>query len=79
MDSLKANVSFTSSMFDTRGLVKLGILSGEYLALYSWCSILSAKLSVSIRMDLVSDMTTDANIAMRPNTLGMTFTFLYLS
>ena len=31
MDSLKVKVEFPSSMFETRGLVKLGIFSGDEL------------------------------------------------
>ena len=61
--SLKVNVSFTAYMLETRGLVKLGILSGEYLALSSWWSILTVKLAVSRRMELVTDMDTDTKRA----------------
>ena len=78
MSYLKVKVSFTSSTFDTRGLVKLGKISGYDLALSSWWSSLAAKLTVSVRMDLVEDMNTDKNSLMIPNTLGMPFTLLYL-
>ena len=58
MDSLKVKVSFTSSMFYARGLVKLGRLSGEDLDFYSLWISLAAKLVVDGRMDLLSDMST---------------------
>ena len=46
-------------MLDARGLVKLGKLSTEDLALSSWWLILAAKLAVYGRMNLVADMATD--------------------
>ena len=63
-------------MFDIIGLVQLERLSGEYLDLSSWWSRFSAKISVSGRIYLLEDMTTDANRATRPKTLGITFIFL---
>ena len=46
-------------MFDTRGLVKLGRLYGEELDIYSWWSILAAKLSGYGIIYLVEDVATD--------------------
>ena len=40
---------------------------------------LAAKLTVSGRMDLVADMATGAKRQMRPDTLGVPFSFLSLS
>ena len=79
MASLKAKVSFPASILEARGLVKLGRLSGEDLDLYSWWSSLAAKLAVSGRMDLVTDMDTDAKREMIQNTFGMPFNLFYLS
>ena len=73
MASLKVNVYFYESMLEARGLVKLGIFSGEELAFSSWWIILDAKLVVYVRMDLVSDMDTDLKRDMRQNTFGMPF------
>ena len=53
MDYLNVGVLFPSYMCDTRGLLKLGRFSGEYLALSSLWKRLSARLVVSGRMDLV--------------------------
>ena len=72
-------MSFTHSMFEAMGLVKLGILSGEDWTLSSLWSILASKLAVSGRLDSVSEISTDANVAMRPDSLGMPFIFLYIS
>ena len=66
-------VSLPVYILESRGLVKLGILSGEYLDLSSWWITLAAKLSASGRMYLVVDMATYANMEMRPNTFGMPF------
>ena len=63
-------------MMESRGLVKLGILSGEDLDIYSWWSSLDEKLAVSERMNLVVDMATYAKKSMRTNILGIPFTFL---
>ena len=60
MAYFNVKVSFTSSVFDTRGLVKLGVSYGEDLVLSSWWSSLASKISVSGRMDLVVYMATDA-------------------
>ena len=38
---------------------------------------MSTQISVSVRIDLVEDMSTDANRATRPKTLGIPFIFLY--
>ena len=73
------NVQFTSCIFDTRGLVKLGFFPGEDMDLYPWWSILDAKLSVYGIMDLVKDMSKDVKREMRPNTLGMPYPFLSIS
>ena len=58
-------------MLETRGLFKLGRLSGEDLALSSWWSSLAAKFAISGRMDLVEVMATDAKRAMIPKFFGM--------
>ena len=58
---------------ETRELMKLGRFYEDNLALSSWFIILAAKLAVSGRMDLVSDMATYAKMAMRTNTSGMNF------
>ena len=79
VDSLKVKVSFPSSMFDTMGVLQLGIFSGDDLALSSWWSRLYEKLAVSGRLGLVLDKATDAKREMRPNTLGVSFPFLSLS
>ena len=63
-------------MFETRGLAKLGRLSGEDLDLSSWWRSLAAKFSVSGRINLVTDMSTDAKREMRLNTFGMLFKLL---
>ena len=73
MFSLKLKVSFTTSMLEARGLVKLGIFSLEGLALSSWWSSLAAKIAVSVIMYLVADMNTDAKKVMIPNTFDMPF------
>ena len=57
------------------GLLKLGRLYGEYLALFSCWSNLAAKLAVSGRMDLVTVMSTDAKRAVSPNIFGMPILF----
>ena len=79
VDSLKVKFLFPCSIFETRGFVKLGVFSGEKLALTSCWSILAAKPAVFGRMDLVVYMDTDAKSTMRPNTLGMQSTLLSLS
>ena len=40
---------------------------------------MAEKLAISEIIDLVADMDTDAKREMRPKTLGVQFTFLYLS
>ena len=65
--SSKVKVSFLASILDARGLVKLGRFPGEELNLSSWWISLATKISVYGRMDLVSNMATDAKRAMRPN------------
>ena len=77
MSFLTLKVLFSFSMFETRGLVKLVRLSGEYLALSSWWSKLTEKLTVSGRMYLLSDMATGAKREIRPKTLGVPSLFLY--
>ena len=57
-------------MLEDRGLVKLGRLSGEDLALSSWCK------SVYRRIDLVADISTYAKRAMRPNNFCTPFHLL---
>ena len=57
-------------------LVKLGRFSGEDLDFSFWCRSLDAKLAVSRRMDLVSDMATDNKSSMRENILGVPFFLL---
>ena len=76
---MKVEVLFYYSIFETRGLVNLERLYGEDLALSSWWSSLAEKLDVSRRMDLVEYMATYAKREMSSNTLGMPFTYLYLS
>ena len=66
-------------MLEAKGLVKLGILYGEELDVYSWWCSLAAKLAVSVRMDLVADKATDKKGATSSNTLGMKFPLLSLS
>ena len=66
-------------MLDTRGLVKLGRMSVENLDISSQWIRLDAKVYVSVIMDLVAYMDTDAKWEMRPNALGMPFTFLSIS
>ena len=63
-------------MLYARGLVKFGRLSGEDLDLYSLWSSLAAKIAVSGRINLVTDMSTDAKREMRLNTFGMLFKLL---
>ena len=58
---MKVKVSFHSYMFETRGLVKLGRLSGEDLYLYTWWTRLATKLGVYGIMNVVKNMSTDAN------------------
>ena len=76
--SFKFKVSFPYSMFDTRGLVKLGMLSGEDLGFSSWCGSLDEKFDVYGRMDLVAYISTDAKKKMRPKTLGVPSLFFFL-
>ena len=66
-------------MLETRGLLKLGRLSGEDLDISSWWIILSVKRAVYGIIDLVSDTATYARMVMSPNTFGIPFTFLYFS
>ena len=73
---MEVKVSLPVYILEARGLVKLGIFSGEDLALYSWCIRLAARIAVSGRMYLVADMTTYANREFRPNIFGIPFTFL---
>ena len=71
MDSLKVKLTFPSSVFDTRFILKLVIFSGDDLSLSSWWRILALKLSVSGIMGLVSYMATDAKRAMSQNIFGL--------
>ena len=71
MASLKVKVSFTSSMFNNRRLVKLGRFYGDDLNFSSWWSSFAAKLTVYGIMDLVEDMDTDAKREISPTTLGV--------
>ena len=70
MDSLKVKVSFPAYISGFRGLVKLGKLSGEELALSSWWIKLAEKIVFSVITYLVVDMDADAKRSMRPKTLG---------
>ena len=79
MDSLKVKVSFTSSMLELRGFMKLGRFSGEDLDIYSWWNILAAKFTVSVIMDLMADMATNVKRTMRQNAFVMPFSLLYFS
>ena len=79
MASLMVKVSFTDYMLEARIFVKLGRLYGEDLDLSSWWRILVTKLAVSGIIDLVTDMATDAEISMRPNTFDILPPFLYFS
>ena len=63
-------VSFTASMLEDRGLVKLGRFYGEDLDFSSWWRILTEKISVSGIMELLSDIATDAY---RANILGLPY------
>ena len=65
--SLKVNVLFKDSMVEARILTKLGGLSDEYIAFYSWWSILAEKLAVHLTMDLVTNITTGAKGSKIPN------------
>ena len=71
VDSLTAKVSFNYSILETRRLLRLEILSGDHLTLYSWWISLDKKITVSGRMNLVEVMTTDAKMAMSTNIFGM--------
>ena len=66
-------------MFETRGLLKLGIFSGDDLALSLCWGSLAEKLAVSIRINFVADLSIDTKWEMRPNTLGIPFPFLSIS
>ena len=66
-------------MLKSRGLVKLVIFTAEELPIFSWWSRLDEKLAVSGRMDLVSEMVIDAKRKISPNTLGLSYLFLYFS
>ena len=66
-------------MFETWGLVNLGIFSGEDLDISSWWSRLAAKLTVSVKMDSVADIDTYAKREMRSKILGMPFPLFYIS
>ena len=77
--SLKLKILFTASILEARGLVKLGRLFVDDLALSSWWISLSTKFDVSGIMDLVEDMATYAKRAMRPNNFGIPFSLFYLS
>ena len=70
MNSFKVKLWFPDSMLDIMGLVKLVILSGEDLDIYSWWIILSEKISVSGIMELLSDI---ATYAYRANILGLPY------
>ena len=71
MDYLKLKISCNSSILDTRGLLKLGILSGDYLALSLWLISLAAKLAVYGRIDLVEVIAIYAKGATSQNIFGM--------
>ena len=70
---------FPYSVFDTSGLLKLGMLSGENLALSLLWIILAAKIAVYGRMDLVVDITINTKREMRQKPFGVIFLFLYFS
>ena len=78
MEYLKVKVSFPSSMFKSRGLVKLVILSGEDLDISSWWSSLAEKLSVSGRVYFMADIATDTKRSISPNTFGIPFSLFSL-
>ena len=79
MAYFKVKVSFPASMLEARWLVKLGILSGEYLLIFSWWISVAEKLALSGRIDLVEYMATDTKKEMSQNTFGMPFLFLSFS
>ena len=60
MDYLKVKLSFPASKLESKGLVKLGRLSGEELYFSLWWISLAAKFSVSVKIDFVVDMITYA-------------------
>ena len=68
MDSLKAKLSFTASMLESSGLLKLGRFSGEELALSSWRISLYVKITIMGRMDLAADMAKDVKKDIRSKT-----------
>ena len=53
---LKVKVSLPDSMLESRGLMKLGILSDEDLDFYLWLRSLDTKLAVYSSMELVAYM-----------------------
>ena len=79
MAYFKVKVSLPASMLEARWLVKLGILSGEYLPISSWWISVAEKLALSGRIYLVAYMATDTKKEMSQNTFGMPFLFLYFS
>ena len=79
MASFKVKVSSTTSLLKSRGLVKLGVLSKEYLTLTSRWSSLAVKIDVYVRMDLVEDMAVYLKRATRSKNFGMPFSLLFLS
>ena len=58
MASLKVKVPFPAPILESKMLLKLGRLSGDDLALYSWWRSLVAKIAVSGLIELVTDMDT---------------------
>ena len=78
-------IRLTGGLFECEGIItflcvviqrslKLGILYGEELDIYTWWRSLDAKLAVSIRMELVTDM---ATYAKREMMFCMSFPLLY--
>ena len=72
-------LSFTASFLEARGLVKLGMIYGEELDIFSWQRSLASKLAVSERIDLVVDTATYAKRETRPNNFCIPFNFLSFS
>ena len=59
--------------------MKFGLLYGGDLALSSWRGSLDAKLSVSVRIDLMLDINTGSKTEIRRNALVFKSIFLSLS
>ena len=79
VEYLKVRVSFPASTLEAMGLVKLGRLSGEDLALYSWWRSWSTKIDVYGIIDFVAYVATYTKRATMLNNFGIPFYLLYLS